>query len=317
MASPSSAFFADLPANALGCFAMGLLLPGAAAVRLFPSLEDEEEDDGEGGGGAGKLPALAAGPRLAFRLGLSGAGSGSAAPLLAGFRTGFCGTLTTFASWSQQCVAMLAAGDVLGGMAGYALGMQASYFRPPPRLLSSSRRPDPRKREAAFLPARLFSLCRARCPTRVPRLAVRLVTGRLSSPPPFFPRNELKYTHNNTKKKVGLASYFAGAHAALALHRRRRQRPPPSPPLAPPSRDPGPPPDVAEAAAPSSLSFKPPSGGPAPTLLLPPPPLAPPPRPQQVAAAEAAAWVTGCLVAGRWWVALPCLASPFPLSPHS
>ena len=112
--SPSSAFFSDLPANALGCAVMGLLAPGASADRLH--LLGAEED----------RPA-AGQPALAFAR-----GSPLSSPLLLlGARTGFCGTLTTFASWSQQCVAMLAAGDVLGGLTGYTLGMQASRL---PRL---------------------------------------------------------------------------------------------------------------------------------------------------------------------------------------
>jgi len=87
------ALFIDLPANVAGCFVMGLL---ATSDALGHDL---------------RLPG---GPAAALAALPPGHGLQSHAALHVGLRTGFCGSLTTFASWHLQAVAMMA-GDTPAG----------------------------------------------------------------------------------------------------------------------------------------------------------------------------------------------------------
>eukprot|EP00536_Pseudo-nitzschia_multiseries_P007831 jgi/Psemu1/287390/fgenesh1_pg.189_\ len=87
--STGGAFFSDLPTNVIGCFLMGLLVSG----------------DGESI--AVNLPVAALGRTNSFQAWVV---------THVGLRTGFCGALTTFASWNTQIVKMAC------GRRGTALG---------------------------------------------------------------------------------------------------------------------------------------------------------------------------------------------------
>ncbi len=78
------AFFQDLPANVIGSFAMGLFASSATLAAAHPGC-------GAGSGGAAALAMLPSGSHLQTHT-----------PLHIGLRTGFCGSLTTFASWMLQ-----------------------------------------------------------------------------------------------------------------------------------------------------------------------------------------------------------------------
>jgi len=88
--SYGGALFKDLPANMLGCFVIGILTSTGALNSLFPSLNAPE------------LPMAAVAPHRELVQKNSS--------LQLGLRTGFCGSLTTFASWKLQMVQMLVAG---------------------------------------------------------------------------------------------------------------------------------------------------------------------------------------------------------------
>ena len=106
--SKGGAFFTDLPTNIIGCFLMGLLVSG----------------DGESI--SVNLP-LAALPRNHYFQNL--------VVTHVGLRTGFCGALTTFASWNTQMVIMLCGGRKATALGysqwmsviwGYVVGFYAS-----------------------------------------------------------------------------------------------------------------------------------------------------------------------------------------------
>ena len=104
--------FVALPANIIGTFLLGLLCPGAAAARLLPAEADDRRRHIGAAGLAG---------RPAARVN---------AALLLGLRTGFCGCLTTFSSWNQAMVQLVAAekdGVIImglkGALLGYAIGL--------------------------------------------------------------------------------------------------------------------------------------------------------------------------------------------------
>ena len=102
VASTTGPLFLDIAPNAVGSFAMGLLAPSAVLH-------------------AGLRHRLSAPAPLAL---LNRASPLQAhAALLVGLRTGFCGSLTTFASWILQAVGMLAAGDWVGALCALALGV--------------------------------------------------------------------------------------------------------------------------------------------------------------------------------------------------
>ena len=98
-----SALFNTLPGNMLGSFIIGALCTARALNRKTAH---------------GYNP-LAIFPRDAKWI-------QNNPPLQLGLRTGFCGALTTFASWNQQMVSMLLEGtfaSVIGALYGYAIGI--------------------------------------------------------------------------------------------------------------------------------------------------------------------------------------------------
>ncbi|VEU35379.1 unnamed protein product [Pseudo-nitzschia multistriata] len=105
--STGGAFFVDLPTNVIGCFLMGLLVSG----------------DGESI--AVNLPVAALGRTCFFQ---------NWVVTHVGLRTGFCGSLTTFASWNTQMVKMVVGnkGTALGysqwvsALWGYIVGLYAA-----------------------------------------------------------------------------------------------------------------------------------------------------------------------------------------------
>uniref|UniRef100_A0A6T9ZMC4 Fluoride ion transporter CrcB n=1 Tax=Pseudo-nitzschia delicatissima TaxID=44447 RepID=A0A6T9ZMC4_9STRA len=105
--STGGAFFTDLPTNIIGCFLMGLLVSG----------------DGESI--SVNLP-MAGLPRHHFFQ--------NWVVTHVGLRTGFCGALTTFASWNTQMVVMICGGRAtdlgysqwMSAIWGYVLGFYAS-----------------------------------------------------------------------------------------------------------------------------------------------------------------------------------------------
>jgi fluoride ion exporter CrcB/FEX len=86
------ALFTDLPANVLGCGIMGLLTTSEALAHDLRLGHD---------------PRLAGGPAAALAALPPGHGLQAHAALHVGLRTGFCGSLTTFASWHLQAVGMM------------------------------------------------------------------------------------------------------------------------------------------------------------------------------------------------------------------
>lgn len=89
------ALFTDLPANVLGSLAIGFLTPTSVLAVAVPSAMPAA---------AGGTVASPLGAQLAF---LTPASPLQAyAPLHLGLRTGFCGSLTTYASWMLQLVVM-------------------------------------------------------------------------------------------------------------------------------------------------------------------------------------------------------------------
>ena len=104
---PGGALFSDLPANMLGCFIMGLMQP-AQDLSLLSN-----------------APIAFLSTRHWFQY----------CPIVhLGLRTGFCGALTTLASWNTQMVAMisgsLVSGDTktqtISALFGYVLGLEAA-----------------------------------------------------------------------------------------------------------------------------------------------------------------------------------------------
>ena len=98
-----SALFNTLPGNMLGSFFIGALCTARALNRKTTH---------------GYNP-LAIFPRDAEWI-------QNNPPLQLGLRTGFCGALTTFASWNQQMVSMLLEGtcaSIVGAIYGYAIGI--------------------------------------------------------------------------------------------------------------------------------------------------------------------------------------------------
>ena len=157
------AFFEDLPPNVAGSFAMGLLASSATLAAAYP------------GSGAGKHGPVA--------LAMLPAG-GLFAPLQKhtalhlGLRTGFCGSLTTYASWMLQMVQMFVGGPpsrfgsewpaaLWGIYTNIALSMTAlvmgqhlalalhtRLYAPPPPPSTASPQPDiPPSEKAAAIPA--------------------------------------------------------------------------------------------------------------------------------------------------------------------
>lgn len=90
------AFFSNLPPNVAGSFAMGLFASSATLAAAYPNF-----DSGV------KAPSL---PAMAFLPPTSPLQQHTALHL--GLRTGFCGSLTTFASWILQMVQMMVGGKV-------------------------------------------------------------------------------------------------------------------------------------------------------------------------------------------------------------
>lgn len=99
VATSDTSLFLDLPGNIIGCFAIGLFASassigrGSHAMAILPRDSFQQAND----------------------------------ELQLGLRTGFCGALTTFASWNQQMIRMLiglqGVGQSVGGaFFGYAIG---------------------------------------------------------------------------------------------------------------------------------------------------------------------------------------------------
>jgi len=84
--------FTDLPANVAGSFIMGLLSPGDLLALIYPSTASSAKGIA--------LPLLHQDSPLQKH-----------AALLLGLRTGYCGSLTTFASWMVQMVEMMIGGE--------------------------------------------------------------------------------------------------------------------------------------------------------------------------------------------------------------
>mmetsp|Transcript_23421 Transcript_23421/g.35455 ORF Transcript_23421/g.35455 Transcript_23421/m.35455 type:complete len:564 (-) Transcript_23421:86-1777(-) len=127
------AVFLDLPVNALGCFLMGLGMSGDRHEHIPID----------------QMP-LACFPRRSFIQKWS--------TYHLGFRTGFCGALTTFASWNTQMVVMICDGQWAAAIFGYMLGLAlslASYEcgRHVAILIHRCTNPD-LKKEADLLTAR-------------------------------------------------------------------------------------------------------------------------------------------------------------------
>lgn len=108
-AQSGGAFSSDLPANMLGSFLMGLFSTGSK----FPHLSTSE------------IPVILFHPASSFQNWQS---------LHLGLRTGFFGSLTTFASWNSQMVVMMdGSGTILGpqvisAIFGYILGLQTAFM---------------------------------------------------------------------------------------------------------------------------------------------------------------------------------------------
>lgn len=100
--SSSGALFLDIAPNALGSFIMGLLAPSAVLH-------------------AGLRHRLAAPAPLALLPRASPLQAHAA--LQVGLRTGFCGSLTTFASWMVQVTGMLVRGDWVEALCALVLGV--------------------------------------------------------------------------------------------------------------------------------------------------------------------------------------------------
>ncbi|GMH42179.1 hypothetical protein BSKO_10098 [Bryopsis sp. KO-2023] len=107
------AFFRDLPANAVGCFVMGLLSSVAVLAARYSAAKEVPEK-----------------PIAAFK---RGSPLQSHDALQVGLRTGFCGSLTTFASWQLQMMVMLFGGaptqldsQWLGVLSGLVVGTQVA-----------------------------------------------------------------------------------------------------------------------------------------------------------------------------------------------
>jgi len=102
------AIFQDLPANMLGCFIMGLIQPGQDLGLT-----------------AAPMPMACFNARHPFQ---------RTHIFHLGLRTGFCGSLTTFASWNTQMVVMMYGGTVsprpntqlFSALMGYIVGLEAS-----------------------------------------------------------------------------------------------------------------------------------------------------------------------------------------------
>ena len=90
--------FADLPANLIGCFVMGLLCDGKTCAKVLRQAADELTDPARAELEEMKKLPLPLAPGL--RKGMP--------VLLLGLRTGFCGSLTTYASWSNAMVGDIA-----------------------------------------------------------------------------------------------------------------------------------------------------------------------------------------------------------------
>lgn len=115
--SQGAALFVHLPANVLGCVIIGLLSTTDALKTFYTHGASTET-----GLPAAAIAILPAGHSLQGHV-----------PLLAGMRTGFCGSLTTFASWHLQVVVMMFGDPVLGvpqqwvgALAAVLLGMMTS-----------------------------------------------------------------------------------------------------------------------------------------------------------------------------------------------
>ena len=109
---PGGAYFPDLPANALGCLAMGLLAASSTLALGEPKA-------------LAILP-----PTHAWQ---------SAPELHIGLRTGFCGSLTTFSAWSLALFLQLTGGEAseggVGGWGGWAGGGGGGWQPVPAALL--------------------------------------------------------------------------------------------------------------------------------------------------------------------------------------
>lgn len=106
------ALFIDAPSNVLGSLFMGLLATSDALKAAF---------SGGGGGGGSAVVGDCVGsrplPALPARSPLQ-----SHAALLVGLRTGYCGSLTTFASWMLQMVEMGVRGQWVEAFSGCFVG---------------------------------------------------------------------------------------------------------------------------------------------------------------------------------------------------
>ena len=93
--------FTDLPANAIGTFLIGMV-----SSASFLSLKSSA------------AVAILAGDHV-FQ---------DNAPLQLGFRTGYCGSLTTFASWDLQMVEMIVHGHTVAALWGYFIGVSVAMI---------------------------------------------------------------------------------------------------------------------------------------------------------------------------------------------
>ena len=92
--SPTGALFVDLPANALGSFAMGVLASSDVLSKHLGHVLATEAP----------LAVLPRSSSLQVHTALQ-----------VGMRTGFCGSLTTFSSWMLQVVVLIVGGRPTGG----------------------------------------------------------------------------------------------------------------------------------------------------------------------------------------------------------
>jgi fluoride ion exporter CrcB/FEX len=98
-AQSGGALFSDLPANMVGSFLMGFLQPSRDLDLL------------------NNVPMAFLGSKHWFQ---------SWGVVHIGLRTGFCGSLTTLASWNTQMVVMMNGKQILSAIFGYILGLEAA-----------------------------------------------------------------------------------------------------------------------------------------------------------------------------------------------
>mmetsp|Transcript_6888 Transcript_6888/g.15080 ORF Transcript_6888/g.15080 Transcript_6888/m.15080 type:complete len:396 (+) Transcript_6888:1-1188(+) len=109
----AAALFPALPANVVGCFIAGVLCDGGTVAAAIADVNGALVDQAKRAASE-PLPALAGLPAV-----------GTVKFLLC-MRTAFCGSLTTFSSWNQGMVQLLAVGDWRSALIGYVMGLTFS-----------------------------------------------------------------------------------------------------------------------------------------------------------------------------------------------